>query len=144
MITCPSLIATPAQVHALNYYLYGLCLSQGVTQTGVGDRPGQWVLSCPGNTTPRLTEEAAADGVPQGDRDAGFFFFFFFKRSWKSKFNMQFDFQTLATNSKLLKTLQKQGSSLRRHLAILMQSDAPDSGPTSGLTGIQSQLSAAS
>ena len=49
------------------------------------------------------------------------------------------DFQTLATNSKLFKTLQKQGSSLRRHLAILMQSDAPDSGPTAGRTGIQSQ-----
>ena len=128
-------MATLAQVHARNYYPYGLCFSQGVMQTGVGDRPGRWVLSCPGKSTPRLTEEAAADGVPHRDQDADFFF----KRSWKSKFNMQFDFQTLATNSKLFKTLQKQGSSLRRHLAILMQSDAPDSGPTAGRTGIQSQ-----
>ena len=66
-------MATLAQVHALNYYLYGLCFSQGVTQTAVGDRPGQWGLSCPGNSTPRLTEEAAADRVPHEDQDADFF-----------------------------------------------------------------------
>ena len=67
-------MATLAQVHARNYYPYGLCFSQGVMQTGVGDRPGRWVLSCPGKSTPRLTEEAAADGVPHRDQDADFFF----------------------------------------------------------------------
>ena len=33
----------------------------------------------------------------------------------------------LATNSKLVKTLQKQGTSLRHHLAIQMRSNASDS-----------------
>ena len=70
----------------------------------------------PWSSTPRLTRTRLLTGCLSGT-----------ERSWKSKFNMKFDFQMLATNSKLVKTLQKQGTSLRHHLAILTRSDASDS-----------------